>query len=190
MDATTIKLLERIRLPKNYYEVGFTGMDDSEHKTLLFNWYSNITDKIGTRGLIFYGKYGTGKSSCAAILLKAALIRGIIGLWLDYADLKGIKSYDTFFEVGVLLVDRAKEVPLLVIDELAIGSGTAGGRKSHDEVIFENIVRHRVNNRLTTIITTNHQPLSIKKMNPGIASILKEATETVQVIGKDYREEA
>ena len=188
-NETKTKMYDRIRLPKKLRNsrLGFV-QSDSNHYPVAKDWFENINYKLNAGdGLLLYGDYGRGKSMLAAVFLKVALAHGHFGMWLDFRDLGGVSSYKLMFDDSTLLLERAKIVPLLIIDEFEQRKNSKG-EKSHGETIVEALVREREAQGLSTIVTTNHSPKTLKESgNAGFYAILQNACRPVLVDGPDHR---
>jgi len=108
-----------------------------------------------TDGLLLTGQVGSGKTFLACCIANALLVRGKTVLFIVVPDLLDqIKAtYDAKNENSVTeseLLDTAREVPLLILDDLGAHNYTEWTRNK----IF-NIINHRLNYLLPTIITTN-----------------------------------
>ena len=70
-----------------------------------------------------------------------------------------------------------------MIDELIIREEVR-----YTEEALEFLVRSRVDDKLCTIITTNHAPAYIEKKFPALLSALKEAVLPIKVTGHNFRD--
>jgi DNA replication protein DnaC len=134
--------------------------------------------------LILMGDYGTGKTHLAAAIVNYRLDRGEPGLFIVVPDLldhlrntfspSNDVSYDELFE-GV------RTAELLVLDDLGTQQTTAWAQ----EKLFQ-ILNHRYNHRLSTVITTNRSlddiggPLASRMADPHIST-------TILIQAADYR---
>ncbi len=108
-----------------------------------------------TDGLLLTGQVGSGKTFLACCIANALLAQGKILLFIAVPDLLDqIKAtYDAKNENSVTeseLLDTAREVPLLILDDLGAHNYTNWTRNK----IFS-IINHRLNYLLPTLITTN-----------------------------------
>lgn len=192
-DKKILKMYDFVRLPENHYNCRVSEIPDTmAYKPTVVDWFENIVSKVDKRiGLYINGPYGTGKSAIAAIILKVAAAHGIFGLWINMGDLHDYflnKEMHTFDE-GVTMWDRARDVPILVIDEVDIQQKSKNPKKYWGETALENLIRHRTRHSGLTILTSNHSPAYVKTNLPGLATILTEATTLLQVNGFDQRAE-
>jgi DNA replication protein DnaC len=103
--------------------------------------------------LLFMGNYGSGKTHLAAAIANEALSRhirlyfAVVPDLLDYLratfDPSSEDTYDQRF-------DMIRNVPLLILDDL----GTENAKPWAREKLFQ-IINHRYNAKLPTVITTN-----------------------------------
>jgi DNA replication protein DnaC len=104
--------------------------------------------------LILFGGYGCGKTHLAAAIANRAIERGQTVLLVVVPDLldhlratfgpNSPVSYDERF-------DEVRNAPLLILDDLGTQSSTSWAQ----EKLFQ-ILNHRYNARLPTVITSNH----------------------------------
>lgn len=126
--------------------------DSCPHKKNLVKFAENIRKVVEEgKNLLIWGDFGFGKSASAAILLKAALSKGIFGFWTTYDEYIGACIKGVYYDDNISYEDRCKEVPLLVIDELILRD-----EAKQKETMFEILVRSRLEHKRSTIITTNH----------------------------------
>lgn len=110
--------------------------------------------------LILFGNYGCGKTHLAAAIANEALLRDYRVIFAIVPDLldhlrstfgpTSDVSYDKRF-------DDIRSVPLLVLDDLGTENTTPWAR----EKLFQ-IINHRYNYRLPTVITSNRKPEDIE----------------------------
>ncbi len=103
--------------------------------------------------LVFLGPSGSGKTHLACAIANHRLSLGEPVFYIGTADLldhlrsafspTSDTTYDELFE-------QVKNVPLLVLDDLALGSATAWAKEK-----LEQLLQHRFNARLATVITSD-----------------------------------
>jgi len=103
--------------------------------------------------LVFLGSSGSGKTHLACAVANHRLKLGEPVFYIGAADLldhlrsafspTSDTTYDELFE-------QVKNVPLLVLDDLTPGSATAWSKEK-----LEQLLQHRFNTRLATVITTD-----------------------------------
>jgi DNA replication protein DnaC len=103
--------------------------------------------------LVFSGPSGSGKTHLACAIANHRLSLGEPVFYIGTADLldhlrsafspTSDTTYDELFE-------QVKNVPLLVLDDLTPGSATAWAKEK-----LEQLLQHRFNTRLATVITTD-----------------------------------
>jgi DNA replication protein DnaC len=103
--------------------------------------------------LVFLGPSGSGKTHLACAVANHRLKLGEPVFYITAADLLDhlrstfSPSSDTTYDE---LFEQVKNVPLLVLDDLALGSATAWAKEK-----LEQLLHHRFNARLATIITAD-----------------------------------
>jgi DNA replication protein DnaC len=103
--------------------------------------------------LVFLGPSGSGKTHLACAIANYRLSLGEPVFYIGTADLldhlrsafspTSDTTYDELFE-------QVKNVPLLVLDDLTLGSATAWAKEK-----LEQLLQHRFNTRLATVITSD-----------------------------------
>ena len=134
--------------------------------------------------LLLTGAYGSGKTHLAAAIVNARLAQGEHALFLIVPDLldhlraafspTSELPYDALFE-------QLRGAPLLVLDDLGAQSSTAWAQ----EKLFQ-LLNHRYNLRLPTVITTNQR---LEDMEPRLRSRLQDIdlVERVSILAPDFR---
>ncbi len=110
--------------------------------------------------IVFIGPAGSGKTHLACAIANRRLSLGQPVFYITAADLldhlrsafspTSETTYDELFE-------QVKNVPLLVLDDLAHGTATTWAKEK-----LEQLLHHRFNTRLATVITTD---VSLEKMD-------------------------
>jgi DNA replication protein DnaC len=134
--------------------------------------------------LIFFGGYGCGKTHLAAAIANEAVERGCAVLFVVVPDLldhlratyspNSPVRYDQRFE-------EVRNAPLLILDDL----GTQSSTQWAQEKLFQ-ILNHRYNARLPTVITSNQGMEEIdlrirsRMVDPDLATV-------VTILAPDYR---
>lgn len=129
-----------------------------------------------------HGPYGSGKSSIAAILLKAAFKAGQVGYFIKANDITGHLITRDPYDARSTVYEHLQEVPLLVIDEFQMRPNMA-----QLESTVEDMIRARVGEKKSTVVTTNHSLDDLEKRFPALSNVIKETFICLKVAGKDFR---
>lgn len=117
-----------------------------------------------TDGLLFTGKVGSGKTYLACSIANALIKQGRLVLFVEVSDLLDrIRStYDPGRSPDDLsefqLLDTARQVPLLILDDLGAHNYTEWTKNK-----IYSIINYRLNQRLPVIVTTNIKLDEIKE---------------------------
>jgi DNA replication protein DnaC len=186
-------LYELVCLPAKYQAARLSKVpEECPHYKLIHEWVYNIKDKVGGPGLYLYGDLRRGKSSCAAIIQKAAMANGIITLWITYRRLHeyAINKEEHMFDSYLTMIDRIRSVDLLIIDEVEVKEN-----KKWTVEVLEDIVRDRYQQKKTTILTSNQSPdllrnsRTIAPICASLTAVMKECAKPVKVEGKDFSDD-
>ena len=126
--------------------------ESQEHSAQIYQAAKAFADN--PRGwLVFLGPSGSGKTHLACAVANHRLKLGEPVFYIAAADLldhlrstfspTSDTTYDELFE-------QVKNAPLLVLDDLTLGSATAWAKEK-----LEQLLNHRFNTRLATVITTD-----------------------------------
>lgn len=138
--------------------------------------------------LLLSGDTGCGKTHLAVAIAGHQISNGSPALFTIVPDLldhlratfrpTSSVEYDELFE-------QVRSVPLLLLDDLGSESSTPWAQ----EKLYQ-IMVHRHNNRLPTVITTNHMMDKIEEVQPRLASRLKDISlvNWVPMSAPDYRD--
>lgn len=138
--------------------------------------------------LLLMGTHGSGKTHLAVAIAQQRISHGEVVFFAFVPDLldhlRGTFNpgnpieYDQLFE-------QVKSVPILILDDLGAESSTPWAQ----EKLYQ-IVVHRHNARLATVITTYLTMEDIETSHPRMASRLKDATTVhwAPISAPDYRD--
>jgi len=135
--------------------------------------------------LVFLGGYGVGKTHLAAAIANYQITLGRPVLFVIVPDLLDYlrAAFGPSSETGLdERLEAIREAPLLILDDLGAHNSTPWAQ----EKLFQ-IINHRYNSRLPTVITTN---LRLVEIDPRIASRLVDGDLTHHIIDisvPDYR---
>lgn len=161
------------------FDASVSGVRDAYHAAIEYT-------RLFQGWLVLFGNCGCGKTHLAAAVANRALERDIRVIFTVVPDLldhlrstfgpNSDIAYDERFET-------VRDVPLLVLDDLGTENTTAWAR----EKLYQ-IINHRYNYRLPTIITFNRK---IEEIEPRIVSRMSDHTlhdGIVYMTAGDYRQ--
>jgi len=184
----------QVQLYKHYLRAGIGAafhryswkhLEDNPNKETIESLQKFLDSHEGVvaRGLSLFlmGGYGVGKSTVATLMLKRYLWEGYSGYCVPSTMLMNLFA-DGWYDQGERAkFDRAvKRVQILLLDDL--------GKQAHNkywEPMMDMILRHRVQNNLCTIITSNDPPDRV--LSPALNSLLEERMMPVSLSGVSFR---
>ena len=190
-----LKNIKYYNLPKNYIDASWSKVDKrlaSRKDTIL--WLNNFINNPTGKGLYLTGNFGCGKTYLIVATfneLAKKNIKSAVIFWPEFLrDLKASfnDNYDEKF-------DYVKEVPLLLIDDLGAETVSPWSR---DEILCS-ILQHRMDNDLTTFITSNFSIANLEQhlaqTKDGVELVkakriierIKYLTEEKEMISKNMR---
>ncbi len=179
----TIELLEHGGLPKRFRTATSDG--DSE----VSRFIAEIRDNVARGdGMVLTGPHGTGKSWRAAAIAKAMLRHDSRVRFISADDLvEALKPGARYFDREIFTnLEFLRDRLLLVIDDL--GAEYRAANSGFAEMGITNLIRHRVQNCKSTVVTTNLQPEGVEKLyGPGLRSLFNELGSIIQTGGGDQR---
>lgn len=186
----------RMRIPRRFWDCAFDEIsnrppetDDAVEPRDLARRYMSKLDEMLSRGIgmLLWGDNGRGKTGLSVVVCKEARRRGYTVLFTECADLKRCVIDRVPFDDDQTMLERARSVDLLVLDDLGKGvqDRTGFGARMLDELI-----RHRNANQLSTVITTNMGMAALKEeLKPSTMHSLKECVVPAKIEGPDRRDE-
>ena len=134
--------------------------------------------------LVLLGGYGAGKTHLAAAIANHRVALGYPVLFVVVPDLLDYlrATFSPSSDAGLdERMETIREIPLLILDDLGAHNSTPWAQ----EKLFQ-ILNHRYNNRLPTVITTNQR---LEELDPRIASRLADIdlSQRFEIPAPDYR---
>lgn len=185
--------LERMALPRRFWNVSYDDVPDSLKGTL-GNFLRDIDEMLdGGEGLLLWGPNGVGKTSAAVLIALEVCRRGGTVFFTTSESIRVSSIEATAFDYDQTLMDRARDVEFLVIDDLG---KEHRGESGYAERLIENLVRVRSAARRSTIVTTN-LPIrgdSVKRVaglttvySRSLMEVIRETMYPVEVTGINKR---
>ena len=188
----------RMRIPKRYWSCAFDeisddvsgGVADEVSPKGLARRYLVKLDEMLDRGIgiLLWGANGRGKTGVSVVVCKEARRRGYTVLFAECADLKRCVIDRVPFDDDQSVLERARSVDLLVLDDLGKG---VQDRTGFGARLLDELIRHRNASQLSTIITTN---MGFEQMDEELKKStihsLKECMVPAKIMGPDRRDEA
>jgi DNA replication protein DnaC len=134
--------------------------------------------------LFLYGTVGTGKTRLAAAIGNRRIDMGEPAVFMVVPELLDHlrAAYSPNSEIGYdELFETLKNTPLLILDELGMDTATPWAR----EKLYQ-LINHRYNSRLPTVITMN---MGAESIDERLWSRIndKDLTTVCEVVDRDYR---
>jgi DNA replication protein DnaC len=177
-------------IPKLYRDVAFERPPvtniDAGVVTAVRRFAGSIDERLDAgRGLWFMGPVGTGKTTLAMLVSKAALSAGrSVAIYSLPRLLNEIRDTHRFDRSHIDLLDRLAAVDLLHIDDV-------GAERSNDWVLEElySIVNSRYEDQRSIIITTNirERAALCDQITERTVSRLIEMCDQIPLEGYDHR---
>lgn len=180
-----MKILDLAGIPRNQWDAKLSKIPSGlTYFDVVSDFCKNICKNVRDgKGLYLHGDYSTGKSAIASIVLKAALNSRISECyWVRAKELPGIQIEKTTNQDGDSYFEILRNATLLVIDEFQVREDI-----KYTESLFEDVTRYRIDQKLSTIITTNVAIRELERRYPALYAVLQEAVTPVKVYGHDFR---
>ena len=183
------RLLDIMRVPRIHRGFRQEIIENDAHwKSYLGPFCEHMPEHLRQgHSFVFLGPYSCGKSATAAHLLTRALDYHKVGCWISMDEIAQITIEDSIFDhvTGKTLSEHIRTCPLLVIDEFFIRSGDL----RYKEHATEMLVRRRVDDLRSTIITSNLSPGEIRKNFESFAAALDQQFKMIKFPSYDFRQD-
>lgn len=194
--------IDTFHMPKSMESASFETMHADANREELFrlgmDFVLNYRPGEYKKGLFLYGSMGSGKTYAMCAIANELAKRGT-GCAVVYfpeliAQIK--ESFNSEGNNNVVIVEKLKNVPILMLDDIGSESVTSWMR---DEVLGR-ILNHRMNHELPTFFTSNfnfeqlqmhYEQTTRNEYEPvkamRILERMKALSIPVELIGKNYR---
>lgn len=158
--------------------------DDLRYKQVLTRYVDQLPHVLGNGlGLLLWGNLGGGKTGGGVCLLKETIVRGGSAYMVRFPELTKIVVEKWMFEGKMSVWDRMHKVDLLLVDEVK-----ERPNETYLFEMFEELVRWRMGERKSLILTTNLTPTMLKTtVKERSWEVLIPKTFPVSVSGKNWR---
>jgi len=178
--------LERMNLPRECWEAKVQFVSESVNDVVR-RYLINIDEMIQRgAGLFITGDSGVGKSSVASLVCKEARARGYTAYFTPVWELRECVKARVMFEETTSVLDRCKQVHVLVLDGLAIDDAkdyNLGARR------IEELLSFRGAQRLVSIVTTRVSQIELRETYGSLISSVQGCMVFLPIVGADRREE-
>lgn len=183
-----VKEYRRMGFPESKMQYWTFANDDGKNAKIsaVARNYAENFDRMRKdgKGLLLFGKTGTGKSFAAACIANALIDKGYPVLMTNFARIRG--TLQGLFDGRQEYLDSFNRFPLLILDDLAAESKT----EYMQEIVYE-VVNNRYLAGLPLIVTANLTADELKNpadvTNQRIFSRLYEMCLPFEVAGADRR---
>ena len=186
-----VRDLRRMGFPESDMQDWTFAKDDGTNEkisTVARNYADNFAKmREDGKGLLLFGKTGTGKSFAAACIANALIDKGYPVLMTNFSRIRG--TLQGLFDGRQEYIDSLNRFPLLILDDLGAESKT----EYMQEIVYE-VINNRYLAGLPLIVTANLTAEQIK--HPAdvtyqrIFSRLYEMCIPLEVKGDDRRRDA
>ena len=152
-----------------------------EHRAIgdecLSDWLAGDCGRVmgAPFGVWLYGEHGVGKSTSAARAASHAVATGMVKTFMWTTSREILEAAKMRFIEGGgayrALLDQARDVELLVIDEMWRNARSANGRvfgvegaTSNGLMVLSDIIRSRIDHRVPTLFTSKHPLDSVQRL--------------------------
>ena len=175
---------ERMNLPEEFWRAKVQQVSEKVRPAII-QYLKKIVENVsrGT-GFTLRGATGVGKSSIASLILKEARIHGFTGFFVTVWELKEAVRSRLMFDDTRTVLDRCREVHVLVLDDLGLGDLQGG----FGERFVEGLIAYRGSRRRVTVVTTRLEPMKLREELGQFINTLNGYCPSLLVRGPDLRE--
>jgi DNA replication protein DnaC len=173
-----------MNLPREYWTAKVQGVPESMRTTI--HRYLVNTDIMLDRGagMFLTGPAGVGKTGIASLVCKEARSRGYTVYFTSVWELRECVKSKVMFEETTSVLDRCREVDVLVLDGLREEDQKdyTFGSRAIEELLVGRGTRKRV-----SIVTSRLDMRGIDKFFPGLLEAVQGCMVVLPVTGEDLR---
>lgn len=178
--------MELMRIPRRFWSTSVDRIPEScRDRTIGYcrDMDGMLDDGVG---LFFWGRNGVGKTAATVFIAMEARRHGAPVLFVTAETLRQSVLDKEMFRPDMSLIDRARTVDVLVLDDLG---KEHSGQTGFTERLFENLFRERSASQKTTIVTSNMDLTKLgERYKLSMLEVMKESCYPVRVEGPSQRE--
>lgn len=177
--------LARMGIGRQFWRVKLDEIPEKcAYKKAIHMWIDRMPEMLEKGiGLILHGAFRQGKTSAAAICMKALALHGGTAYMIRADHVAGAVVKAEMFDDEETIEQRCRVVDLLVIDDLVQGGGY-----EQTIAIMERLIRWRYDHRKCLFVTTNAPAGIEKRYGDGTAMVLRSRCHPVKVDGTPFWE--
>jgi DNA replication protein DnaC len=168
-------------IPDWYMRLDWTDYDGAAQDTVSEYLHKWQTAKHMGMNLKLYGPIGVGKTFAATYIAKELVKRGERAYFIPFEEVVSLYQRSHYEAVD----QQLKRAVVLVLDELS--KPTSLAQQEFFAMKFEELIRHRTNYNLPTIITTNLNDDELHHHYPRPYSLLAHKVIDAPIEGDDAR---
>lgn len=174
-------------IPRRFWDARFDLVDD-RLKPRLLKYANQLYESVRQGvGFFFFGPSGRGKTSAGVVLLKFAFEMGRSALFVSVKELREAIREDTMFDASETLMERARSVDMLLLDDLYREDFKNFTLGLSD---IESLLSTRSARGKATILTTRLDIQELRTEAQGLLSPLRGSFVWHRFDGRDFHEEA
>ena len=170
---------------EQYQRLSWEEWDGCEETKTLVDLYLENWERFFRQGMgieLFSSELGTGKTFAATHIGKELIKQGQSVYFIPFIEM--VAAFDR--QDSEYIASRIRESGFVILDEITPPVSEA--QKAFFAVQLEALIRHRTNNNLPTIMTTNMNQDELSIAFPRTYSLLSAKQIRREVSGKDRRE--
>lgn len=176
--------LERMNVPQRLWGVSYIGLPEILRKPVQ-KYVSELDAMLDKgRGFFLYGGPGVGKTSAGVVLLKGIWERRKTGYFTTIKELRQAIREDETFDGSQSVVERCRNVDMLVLDDLALEdfkNFTFGIAE------VEHLLKNRSMRSKGTVLTTRLLPDIFRSDYPAILATMQGSFLPVLLEGENHK---
>lgn len=174
-------------IPSEYWTLSDEDFIGDQHAISAIKEYLDLYGEFRKQGigLTLYSKHqGVGKTMLACLAAKHLLKRNVRTYFMSFQDAIAMPS-NMPYEKREQKLSLLRNIPFVVLDE--VGRGFTDTQQDYYAQILEEVIRHRTNYNLITIMTTNLTGDEMNNLYSRVYSLLVGKQKLIEVSGQDFR---